>query len=478
MTRTEVLVEGAQLHVWFGSEGDADSLLAEAQPGTTANPALEADWRITGAELALLRGDSARALALLEFDPVALTTAGQLSRYQVLRAFASTAAGEPDAANKLNAAQALAMRQQATLWVTYCRLLQGLHTTGPQASNAVVGARPVRAVIHMLAHVIVPRMAKLDVEATELVAEVAAQLPGHWRPALRRTIDDDGAREALPAARMLDSIGEAEDVPRLRSFVRHTRVRGADASLGRGLARAIAPRVFIEDLGLTSVRVGAVTVPGTEIRRKALGLLLFLASRPKYAATRDQVLDALWPDQEPNDAVNSLNQTVYFLRRIFEPEYVEDLSPGYVHHNSDVLWLDAGLVTSRAATCRELLASIRGVGDPADVDRVAALYTGQFALEFSYEEWASTFRDAVHGEFLEVVERAVLDDVDSGHFDRALMLARRAVMVEPSAESLHLLLIRVCRRLGAHAAAAERYAAYSQLMRSEYGLEPAPLESL
>ena len=36
------------------------------------------------------------------------------------------------------------------------------------------------------------------------------------------------------------------------------------------------------------------------------------------SSTRDQVLDALWPELDPVDALNSLNQTVYFLRRVLE----------------------------------------------------------------------------------------------------------------------------------------------------------------
>ena len=38
-------------------------------------------------------------------------------------------------------------------------------------------------------------------------------------------------------------------------------------------------------------------------------------------ATQDQVLDALWPDLDPDVAINSLNQTIYFLRRVFEQDY-------------------------------------------------------------------------------------------------------------------------------------------------------------
>ena len=56
------------------------------------------------------------------------------------------------------------------------------------------------------------------------------------------------------------------------------------------------------------------------------------------------MLEALWPDLDPLDAVNSLNQTVYFLRRVLEENYVEDLSPGYLHHDSDLIWLDPDLV--------------------------------------------------------------------------------------------------------------------------------------
>ena len=73
------------------------------------------------------------------------------------------------------------------------------------------------------------------------------------------------------------------------------------------------------------------------------------------SATRDQVLDALWPELDPEVAINSLNQTLYFLRRVFEENYSEDLSPGYVHHDSDVIWLDRSWSSSRSVECRRLI---------------------------------------------------------------------------------------------------------------------------
>ncbi len=126
------------------------------------------------------------------------------------------------------------------------------------------------------------------------------------------------------------------------------------------------------------------------------------------SATRDQVLDALWPDLEPDVAANSLNQTIYFLRRVFEPAFSEDVtSPGYVHHDSDVLWLDPELVTSRSiATRRSQFARPRRDPSPENVERLSAAYGGRFALDFAYEEWAVAYRDSMHAAYLEIIERA------------------------------------------------------------------------
>jgi len=165
-------------------------------------------------------------------------------------------------------------------------------------------------------------------------------------------------------------------------------------------------------------------------------MLCFLLTKPRFSATRDEVIDALWPDLSPEVAVNSLNQTVYFLRRVFEPTYKEDLSAGYVNHGSDVLWLDPELITSRSRECQSLMNSI---GDPAKPDRVELLgqkYTDRFALDFAYEEWAVPFRSAMHVSYLQIVEQAVTDDIASGHHDRGIRVARRALVVDPTAESL------------------------------------------
>ena len=226
------------------------------------------------------------------------------------------------------------------------------------------------------------------------------------------------------------------------------------------------------------IRVGERNVQGSTVRRKVLALLCFLLTRTDLSSTRDQVLEALWPELDPVDALNSLNQTVYFLRRVLEERYVDDLSPGYLHHDSDLIWLDRELVSSRSNECRRLIKSLPSTPTPDQVGVLVGAYDGRFALDFEYEEWAAPYRDWLHASYLEIVERAVADDIESGHFDRGIKLARRVLDVDPGAEHVEVSLLRLYRASGAHSAAAEQYAHYAAAMREQLGVEPPPLESL
>jgi DNA-binding SARP family transcriptional activator len=226
------------------------------------------------------------------------------------------------------------------------------------------------------------------------------------------------------------------------------------------------------------ILIGSARLPGTELRRKVLGLLCYLLTRERFSATRDEAVDTLWPDTAPDVAANSLNQTVYFLRRVFEPGYKDDTSAGYVQHDSDVLWLDQDLISSRSQACHRLMDGMSGDPSPVEVDQLSQLYLGRFALDFAYEEWAAPYRDSLHVGYLRIIERAVQRDLQAGHFDRGIRLARRALDIEPDQESLELSLLRLYRATGAHAAAAEQFAHYSAYLRNELGLEPPLLSSL
>jgi DNA-binding SARP family transcriptional activator len=311
------------------------------------------------------------------------------------------------------------------------------------------------------------------------IRDSIAGSPARWLPLLRRLLADPSDPSAVGAAALLEDMGEMTDVRLLRSLAK-TRVksfRGTD--VGRALARRQSPRLQIHDLGRSRLNIGSRSVELSEMRRRSAGLLCFLLTRKRHTATRDQVLEALWPDTDPAAAVNSLNQTLYFLRRDIDPTYDDDYSAPYVHFESDLVWLDAELTAADSQAFHER--ATRAMATPGDVDeaeQTLALYGGRFAPEFEYEEWASGWRELLHAQYLHLGETLVARLIRDDRMWEAAELAVGVLHVDSGAEHLERELIWLYGALGARSAAAEQYGHYAEVQRAEYGVEPLSLEAI
>jgi DNA-binding SARP family transcriptional activator len=413
---------------------------------------------------------------LAKYPPGVATTPGMRSALLVTSAYLACAESSERAVTLARDAAEHAEKQHAHRWARSARLIEAIADGSSLEKPVLAVAASSPWSLAFVADLLVPKLGQFDLDGERALATVVTAYPGRWRSVLRTWLDQS-PESGRQSAVLLHLVGEHQDIRRLRTIDKRSK-RGASANLGRTLARRLAEPVFIEDQGRVMIRIGERCVPGTAIRRKVLALVCFLLSRPAMSATRDQVLEALWPGLDPELAVNSLNQTLYFLRRVFEEDYAEELSPGYVVHDSDIVWLDPELVESRSTMCRDFIRELPRRPAPDDVERLVAMYAGRFALDFEYEEWASSYRDSLHASYLEIVERSVLDDLQSGHFDRGIRVARRALDVDASADQVEVSLLRLYRATSAHSAAAEQYSHYASVMRDELGVEPPPLDSL
>ncbi len=378
---------------------------------------------------------------------------------------------DPMAIERIGSGADLATEQGMHLWSRYGRLLLALAQSEGDPSRSVVAmAHHSPVVLSMLAEMVLTRLSDLTPEARAQIEQEASSRPWRWREVTRRAVEAGGPVERRSAAKLLETIGEREDIQRLRDVSRSLRDRTI-ATLGQTLARRLANQVVVRDLGRVRVEVGERLVEGSDIRRKVLALLCLLVSKPRFACTREEVIDSLWPDQDPPSALNSLNQTVYFLRRVFEPDFHDETSPGYVGQDGETIWLDTALVQSESRRCFDLIRNMPGDPSPEGSLALATEYSGRFALDFAYEEWAAAYRDTLHAAYLRVMERAVRIDLDTGHIGRGTFLAERAAEADPESEEIQAALVRLYRYSGAHSAAAEQYDHYARAMR-DLGVEP------
>jgi len=472
----EVAIEAGMIEAYLGEPSKAWPLIEGVDQAAVASADDREQLAFARALLRLRANDVAAArmeITELRYGRPATTMALE-ARRNLIEGMVRAGEGRPDAAAAVRKGTTIAKGQGARLWALYGDLFGALIDRERDPSAVIQRvAETLPVVISMLAEPVLQRIADIQPSSRDLVRNQAMARPWRWRQSARQLLASGPPLGRREAATLLADIGEREDVPRLRSASRALR-DSAIAPLALALARRLAARVFVEDLGRIQIAIGARRVEGVDVRRKVLALLCLLLSKPRLSSTREEVAEAIWPDQGPSSALNSLNQTVYFLRRVFEPDYRDETSPIYVGQDGETIWLDSDLVESRSGRCADLLRTLTGDPTPEASLQLAKEYRGRFALDFAYEEWASGYREALHAAYLRVMERAIQIDLDTGHFARGTFLAERATEVDPEADEIQAALVRLYRLSGAYAAAAEQYRRYSQTMR-DLGVEPRPM---
>ncbi|HXX59693.1 MAG TPA: BTAD domain-containing putative transcriptional regulator [Candidatus Sulfotelmatobacter sp.] len=314
----------------------------------------------------------------------------------------------------------------------------------------------------------------------DVVLNSAHERPGRWRLAARGRIVAKPNPSSLLAAQLLESIGAVEDVPLLRAFERTSGAIGRGIKLAQRLAERASPTLEIFDLGETRLVIGNRILLAADMRRKCSSLIMYLASRPRQSATREQVLDDLWPALAPAAASNSLNQTMYFLRRSLDPWYEDGVSVDYVRHEEELVSLPAELVKLASVEFQTAARSLLRQPDRSLDAMLPALakYSGRFAPDFEYEEWSIDWRAFLHGTYLDLLVAAERQLVQLGDLAGAASLARTALQVDPRNPDLHEALVWTLATAGSRPAASEAYSHYAALFRDEYGAEPPTLDEI
>jgi DNA-binding SARP family transcriptional activator len=206
-------------------------------------------------------------------------------------------------------------------------------------------------------------------------------------------------------------------------------------------------------------------------------LLGLLVANFDGGLTRDQAIDILWPDADPASAVNSLNQTVFQLRRLIEPNYREGESPQYVISNVDAVQLNMDLVSTDLASIGQLRTELAGPTDSASrvalVHQMVDLVRGEFLSDLKYEDWVGHAQLSVHSEIrsalLPVARGELLDEGDEWAFKAGCAL----VALDPYDEDAHVAMIRHLSTSGRRSQARALASGFADRLRADLDEEPS-----
>jgi predicted ATPase/DNA-binding SARP family transcriptional activator len=213
----------------------------------------------------------------------------------------------------------------------------------------------------------------------------------------------------------------------------------------------------------------------THFRTQNTGILLaYLAYYPQRAHLRDELIDLLWPDADPDAARTSLRQALFLLRQQLEP-------PGVPA--GAVLLADRASVRLNpeaiATDVAEFDAAVQGAeraGSPAEraerLARAVELYQGEL-LHGYYEAWVLQEREWLAERFFQALGQLILHREEAGDLSRALQAAQRGVSLDPLREEAHGHLIRLYAAAGQPAAALRQYGELERRLQEELGTTPS-----
>jgi DNA-binding SARP family transcriptional activator/tetratricopeptide (TPR) repeat protein len=256
-------------------------------------------------------------------------------------------------------------------------------------------------------------------------------------------------------------------------------IDGADVmEVRRRLTNRFAEPVFVRAFGPMALHRGNWDSPGRVVARKRIRLLLgLLVASQESGLTRDQVLDTLWPDADPSAAVNSLNQTVFQLRRLIDEGYREGESPQYVFSTAEGVQLNADLVTTDLAEFRVVSSLLRKPEDShsraATASRLVDLVRGEFLSDLKYEDWAASAQVRVHAavraELLPIAQ-GLVSGVPS---ETQLLAGHSLTMLDPFDEPAHVAVAKAFANTGRRSQARDFLRRYTRRLQEELDEEPS-----
>ncbi|MDQ3726557.1 MAG: response regulator [Actinomycetota bacterium] len=222
---------------------------------------------------------------------------------------------------------------------------------------------------------------------------------------------------------------------------------------------------LLGDFRLRSESGALVTISA----KKSQAMLAFLGVKPSQLVSRDKMASLLWSSTAPEQARQSLRQTLSTLRK-----ELANVSPQKILvEEGDFLALDANVVHVDVVEFETLVAA----GTPEALDPATRLYAGDFLDGFlideeRFDQWVIAERDRLHRLALRAHAQLVEQLTRAESYDAAIAAAQQSLRIDRLQESMHRTLMKLYLQSGDLLNALQQYDVCAKVLRRELDVEP------
>ena len=255
-----------------------------------------------------------------------------------------------------------------------------------------------------------------------------------------------GAADETVASHLRSGLAAVRSIPALNFFY--------TAPVARATACALALRLGIEkDFVLAALREFSVPPPswadehwpwamslrcfggfrsvGLDVDGRAsskasnrpLSLLMLIAANGTHGVPVASATDALWPEQDGDQAENSLSVTLLRLRRLYNETDLIERRNGWLHLNAGKVWTDVAALEAHLDAMPETAAS--EFQRTAYITRLFDLYRGDCLFGID-DDWAQSRRAHYRGRITLAAQRLLQTSLEGNHYAAAELTLTRA----------------------------------------------------
>jgi len=173
--------------------------------------------------------------------------------------------------------------------------------------------------------------------------------------------------------------------------------------------------------------------------------------------------------------VNSLNQTLFQLRRALDPEYKDGTSPQYVVSSADAISLNNRLVRFDWVEMQRKASALESPHSKASGDYtqfVADTVRGEFLSESRYEDWSAGPRQRVHERVRALLLPGAQDATRQP--EERTRLAQAIIAIDPYDEAAVGALGRAMLDAGRRTASRAIIKDFARRLQNEFDEQPSP----
>lgn len=216
--------------------------------------------------------------------------------------------------------------------------------------------------------------------------------------------------------------------------------------------------------------------------KKARALLAFLATNTRTGRplSRDIICDTLWGHLGPDTITSSFHVTLSHLRKTLHQESTADFGDLELISHTDGsynlswdsgLWCDIQEFEARYQAGKQFISENKIHLATDEFEQAREIYQGPL-LEDMYDSWLEEPRDEYRRKFVELTQRLAEISFDKADYERAISLSQEALLVDPTEEPSHRLLMFTLFTIGRKAAAVNQYNACARALRKRLDIDP------